>query len=197
MKDLYKMNLQLFTEGEETPEETPEKTPEETKDVLTMTQEELDKLLQQEGDKRVSSARKKFEQDFKSKLEKEKEEAERLAKLTAEERKQEELKLALKEAEDLKNTLRRERLERDAIDILVAENIPTDFVSYLIREDEEQTKEAIDTFKSQWNEAIETRVKETIDSKLSGQAPRKNVSVSNPESNKGLADLAREINIRK
>lgn len=196
MKDLYKMNLQLFADGEETPEE-PEETNEETKDVLTMTQEELDKLLQQEGDKRVSSARKKFEQDFKSKLEKEKEEAERLAKLTAEERKQEELKLALQEAEELKSTLRRERLERDAIDILVQENIPTDFVDYLIREDEETTKDAISTFKEQWNKAIDERVKAEIDGKLAGETPKKTASVVGDTGIDSIKDLANQLNIRK
>ena len=61
----------------------------ETTQQLPQTLEELQALLQKEGDKRVSSARKKFESEFKSKLEAEREEAARLAKLSKAERERE------------------------------------------------------------------------------------------------------------
>ena len=91
-------DLQMFADGEGDTGDTgdsagaggEEDKPKETK---TYTKDEVDKLLQSETDKRVTEAlktsRAKWESEYQEKLEKEKEEVERLSKLSAKEKEEE------------------------------------------------------------------------------------------------------------
>lgn len=148
--------------------ELEEKKEEETK---SFTQEEVDKLLQSNGDKRVSSAletaQAKWEAEYTSKLETERSEAEKLAKMSEEERYKAELNKQREEFEAEKQQFQKERLENQTIKELSANNLPVDFANYLLADSAEDIKTNIDTFKNQWVNAIEAAVNE----RLKGNTP--------------------------
>src|SRR5699024_8911177 len=102
----------------------------------TYTQEELDKLLQAETDRKVSKAletsRAKWEQEYKEKLEAEKSEAERLGSMTAEERARAEFEKEKAEWLKEKTEFEKERLKLEATKILDAEGLPISFVDYVL-----------------------------------------------------------------
>ena len=91
MKNNYKglkMNLQLLAEDTGAGNGGENKPPEENKpEGKTYTEEELQKLIQSESDKRVTQAMKtaeqKWQREYEKKLEDEKSEAEKLAKMSA------------------------------------------------------------------------------------------------------------------
>ena len=93
-----------------------------------LTQEEFDKKLQSETDKRVqealNTAEKKWEEKYNKKLEEVKTEAERLAKLSADEKKAEEDKKRAKELADKDRELTLRELNLGAIDELDTRKLP-------------------------------------------------------------------------
>lgn len=161
------------------------------------TQEELDKLLQSEGDKRVSealnTARAKWKAEYEEKLEKEKKEAERLASLSAKEKEEEILRQKERELADKEAAIKLRELQLDTINVLVEEKLPVGFADFLIKDDAETTKGNIKKFKEEWQKAVAV----AVDEKISGTSPKL------PESqveNKSIADfmkLATEASIRK
>jgi hypothetical protein len=159
------LNLQLFAGNEGDPE--PEAPP------VSYTEEELQAKLQAETDRRVTEALKKsqakWEEEYKSKLELEKEEAKRLAKMTAEEQEREKFKKEreLFEAEKLKH--QRDALELETTKILADKKLPTQFASFLITEnDADKVKAHIDSFEQTFQSAVQSAVEE----RLKGSAPK-------------------------
>lgn len=135
-------------------------TTEEQEEEKTFTQEELDEILQ----KRLSRE--------KSKWEKEKEEAakeaERLAKLSADEREKE---LNQKRDEELAKTkaeLERVYLEQDTVERLSDEGLPLIFKSFLMQENAEVTNENIKTFKAEFDKAVQ----DEVEKRLVGKTPK-------------------------
>ena len=101
--------------------------------TITMTQEELDKRLQVEADKRVSEAIKtaqtKWERDYDKRVKAEREEADRLARMSEEERQKAQDK---KREEDLarrERTLQRKELQLEAVAILDKRKLPVSFAA--------------------------------------------------------------------
>lgn len=144
---------------------------EATKEDKTYTQEELDKLLQAETDRKVSKAletsRAKWEAEYKEKLEAEKSQAEELASMTAEERARAEFEKEKAEWLKEKATFEKERLKLEATKILDAEGLPISFVDYVLTDSAEGVKENIKVFKEQWNKELD----EAITERLKGKAP--------------------------
>lgn len=146
-------------ENENKTPETNEQKPEVT---LPTTPEELQALLQKEGDRRVTSARQKFEVEYEKKLQLEKEEAAKLAKLNAVER---EKALFQKEKEKFEIEMKqfqRTKMELETSKILGQSNIPIDFAKYLLADDAETVNKNIEDFKSLWEKSIS----DAVDSKL-------------------------------
>ncbi len=144
---------------------------EQNQEVLTFTQEELDKKLQSEADKRVqealNTAKSKWEKEWTGKLEKAKTEAERLAKLSADEKKAEEDRLRAEELAKKDRELTVRELQLEAVDELNKRKLPVDFAKILLGETAEDTLEKIKLFETAFREAVQAEV----DSKLKGRTP--------------------------
>lgn len=174
----FKLNLQHFADGEEGGE-SGEKT---------YTQAELDKMLQSETDKRVTEALKtaqeKWSKEYAEKLENEKKEAERIAKLSAEEREKAKFDKERKAFEDERAQFERDRLEMQVAKELANEGLDTAFASILMGADADSSMENIKTFKASFNKAVEAAVK----ARLAGKAPESgsgNCLTVNPFSKEG------------
>lgn len=181
MKDklFKKINLQLFAEGGEGDagagqggEGSTGAGAGENNTSKTFTQADVDKLLQSETDKRVTeglkTARAKWEEEFKGKVEQERKEAERLAKLSADEKRQEELKKKNEEIAGKETELRKRELKLDTIGVLSEKQLPVDFADFLMGNDAETTNENIKRFGDAFSKAIENAVND----RLRGNTPR-------------------------
>ncbi len=175
-KERFKINLQLFAEGGEgegqggqgsTGEGAGENNP-----PKTFTQADVDKLIQSEADKRVTEALKtkeaKWQEEFKGKLEQERKEAERLAKLSADEKRQEELKKKNDEISQKESELRKRELKLDTINVLSEKQLPIEFSDFLMVNDAETTNENIKRFSEAFSKSIENAVNE----RLKGNPPK-------------------------
>ena len=174
----FKLNLQHFADGEEGGESVEK----------TYTQAELDKMLQSETDKRVTEALKtaqeKWSKEYAEKLESEKKEAERLAKLSAEEREKAKFDKERKAFEDERAQFERDRLEMQVAKELANEGLDTEFASILMGADADTSMENIKTFKASFNKAVEAAVK----ARLAGRTPESgsgNGLTTNPFSKEG------------
>ena len=145
---------------------------------LPKTLEELQSMLQKEGDKRVSSARKKFESEFNSKLEAEREEATRLAKLSKAERDREAFEKERAAFELEKKELAHQKAVNEVVTELQTEGLPTIFATKLLGETSEATLENIKDFKKIWQEAIQKEV----DNRLVTKTPKMGQAKTNVSS---------------
>lgn len=138
---------------------------------LTLTPEELQARIDSETDKKVAKAletsRKKWEQEFSEKLEKEKKEAERLAKLSQKEREEAEIQKQREELEQLKNELAAKELYADAVAVLKEKELPANFADFLVQEDAEKTLKNINNFK----EAVDKFIEQGVNNALKGEPP--------------------------
>jgi len=166
-----KINLQLFAEGEGSTGGGENNPPPGDDKNKTFTQDDVNKLLQSETDKRVTEALKtaqaKWEKDFTEKLTKEKAEAERLAKLSADEKRTEELKKKNEEIASKETELRRRELKLDTISVLSEKQLPVDFADFLMGTDAEGTNENIKRF----SEAFQKAVENSVNDRLKGKPP--------------------------
>lgn len=157
----FKLNLQHFADGNEGGE-SGEKT---------YTQAELDKMLQSETDKRVTEALKtaqeKWSKEYAEKLENEKKEAERLAKLSAAEREKDKFDKERKAFEEERAQFERDRLEMQVAKELTNVGLDASFASILMGVDADASMENIKTFKASFDKAVEAAVK----ARLAGRTP--------------------------
>lgn len=161
MKGHFPLNLQLFAD-----EGTPEPEPVEPEAPVTYTQEEFEKRLQQESDRRVTSAlktaREKWQKEYEEKLEREKSEAEELAKLSATERERKKLEKERKQLESDRAAFDRDRLELQVVKELANEGLDARFSKFLMGKDAETSNANIQSFKEVFASAVESAVKERI-----------------------------------
>jgi Domain of unknown function (DUF4355) len=138
----------------------------------TFSKEEVDKMLQVEADKRVSqaiaTAKAKWETEFKTKLDQEKEEAQRLSKLNEEERMQAELNKQKQIFEDERKQFLRERKEHETTIELSKLGLPILFAKYLIDESDEVTNANIKKLQEEFQKSIE----EEVNKRLQGTTPK-------------------------
>jgi len=137
----------------------------------TFTQEELDKIIE----KRLARALKKANE--------EKQEAEKLAKMSAEERAKAEFEKEKQKFEDERKQYQREKMELEVIKQMSSKGLPTEFATYLIADDAETALNNIKTFEAEWQKAIEKAVNE----KLKGSTPKTgntaNITITKDEFN--------------
>lgn len=135
----------------------------------TYTQEEVDEikkgLLTQEQVNEIVKNRLAKE---KAKAEEDKKEAERLSKLSADERAKEESKKKDEEIARLQAEINRNNLEKDTIDRLNQEELPLEFKSFLMQEDAEKTNDVIKSFKEVYNKAVQAEVEK----RFKGKTPK-------------------------
>ena len=134
--------------------------------VKTFTQEEVDKMIQ----KRLSRERK----DIEAKIEAERQEAERLAKLSEAERQKAMFEKQVAEFEATKRAFEQEKLLNETSKQLASKNLPIEFAEMLKAQDAESTFENIKIFEAKFNEAVEKLVNE----RLKGNTPKAKSDVS-------------------
>ncbi len=129
------------------------------KEVVQYSKEELDKLIQSEGDRRVSealkTAKKKWETDYSARIEREREEAARISQMSEKERQEHLLKEREKELARKEQELTRKQLQLETIKILEERKLPTRFSKWLIGSDADSTFDNIKTFADEFNKAVE------------------------------------------
>lgn len=180
LQGLLRMNLQLLAEdtGAGNGEEN---NPPDAKEGKTYTDEELQKLIQSESDKRVTQAMKtaelKWQKEYEKKLEDEKSEAEKLAKMTADERAKAKFEKEKQEFEEERIKFQRDQLELETVKELGKQGLDVEFSSFLMGENAESTNENIKLFKEKFDGAVEKAVTE----RLKGKTPKttdKNTTIS-------------------
>lgn len=189
-KDKFKMDLQLFADEE--PEETPptddkDDKPEGTEDIKDGKAEDKDNKTFNQDDvndivsKRLAKERAKFEKDFKDKLALEKKEAERLAKLSKDEREIEELRIEKEKFNKERLTFEKEKIELQVTKELAKKGLPITFANLLVTDDADTSLENIKSFEKDWQEALEKAVVE----KLKGTSPKTGGTVNGETSGLG------------
>lgn len=163
-----KMHLQFFAEGEgegEGQQGEGEQTP---TFEAPKTQEELDKLLQSNADKRVTealaTARQKAEQEKQDAIKAAKAEAEKLAGLSAAEKQKLQDDQYKADLEAREKALSQRELKIEAINILSEKKLPVSFADMLLSADAENTKTNIDTFEKAFRDAVQEGVTERLKS---------------------------------
>lgn len=131
-----------------------------------------EKELQAETDRRVTEALKtaqsKWQADYEKKIQNERDEAARLAKMSTEERAKAEFDKQKEAFDKERESYNRERLEFECTKQLAAESLPVEFASMLTGKDADVTKSNIETFKSSFMKAVEVAVTE----RLKGSPPK-------------------------
>lgn len=180
LNDLLKLNLQFFAEdsgSEGATSETENQEGEnqegnsEGSETLELTAEELQKRIESESDKKLNKVlekkMKEWKAEYDQKLEEARKEGERLAKLSAKERQEEEVRKKAELLEKREKELLKKELKAQTIEDLHSKNLPPQFAGFLMGEDAESTLENINAFKSDYDKAIEKAVEE----RLKGKSP--------------------------
>lgn len=159
---------------------------------LPTTLEELQALLQKEGDKRVSQAQKKWQEKQKEVIEQEKEEAARLAKMSAAEREKAKFEKEKAEFEAERAKMARQQLEIQTGKELMNEGLSAEFTRYVMADNAEAINENIKEFKKLWTASLEKGIAERI----ATPTPKKGTSSLNKKSS-NLMDAINSKKIRK
>lgn len=142
------------------PKGTEDNKPEPSEPIeKTFTQEQVNQMIK----KRLEKEKDKFRQQ----IEAERNEAERLAKMSASEREKEMLRIAKEEFEAEKQQFARERMLMETNKQMIQRNLPTDFAEYLLSDSAEKTLDNINQFQKTWDAAIN----DAVNSKLAGTSP--------------------------
>lgn len=182
-----KFDLQRFDDApapEPAPEPTPEPTPEPQTDEVQKRIDEATKKLKAE----LETERKKREADAKR-------EADRLSKLSDDERAKAELESTRKELESQRAEFEREKLKYEAAKVLSQRGLPVEFTDYLIAEDNAKTLERITTFEKAFKKSVEAAVNERLKSKPPAAGGR-NIDAGGNVSN-SFMDAIRKNQIRR
>lgn len=161
-----KLNLQFFADGEGeggdgAPAEPPTQSGEggeDGKESKTFTQDDLNKIISD----RLSKERKKWDEELSSKVEEAKTEAQKLAKMNAEqkaeyERKQLEEQLSKREAE-----ITRRELRATALETLAEKGLPKQLAEVLVYTDAEATNKSIEAVEKSFRDAVEQAVNDRL-----------------------------------
>lgn len=122
-------------------------------------------------------------------------EAEKLAKMTKEEKAEYRAKKAEKELEDLKKMNARTELAKTARKMLADENIniPDELLSNLVADDADGTKAAVEAFTKMYKDAVQAAVKEAI----KGKPPKAGTGGGNTITKEQIMDIKDPIERQK
>lgn len=171
---MLRLNLQFFSQddtggsnagqddtqnNENADKEDSNKQDKNEQDEKTFTQSELEEIIKQ----RLARAEKDKQEAIK--------EAEKLAKMNAEQKREYELEKTQRENEELKAKLNRFELGKEATSMLSEHGIVAndEILDFVVREDAEQTKTAVEAFSKLVKDLTEQLVRE----KLKGNSPTK------------------------
>lgn len=175
MIERLRLNLQFFSQDDtggsnpsddntdDTQDNTQDNQENDTKDdqqdETTFTQEQVDQI--------VKDRIKRAEQDKEKAIK----EAEKLAKMTADQKREYEFEKLQRENEELKQAQNRYELGKEATKILSESgiNATDEILDFVVRDDAEKTSEAVKAFSDLVDKVSEERMKE----KLKGTSPKK------------------------
>ncbi len=133
---------------------------------ITLTKAELEKRLQSEADKRVDEAiktrEKKWQAEHEKTLKKEREEAEKMALMSADEKQKALEKKRQEELDSREREINMRDIKLKAINKLDTDELPVSFSDFLLGESEDKTFENIDIFKKHWQDALELEIKKRL-----------------------------------
>ena len=152
-----------------------EQVTEEGQETKTYTQEEVDKLIQSNSDKRVSealnTAKTKWEKEYKEKLEKEKKEAEEYAEMTAKEKVEHdkaklEAELAeYKRKDNINSMIRTAREVLSESDLYISDEL----LRLVVTEEAEITNKNVKNLET----LLKSEIEKAVNEKLKGSTPKK------------------------
>ena len=148
-----------------------EKT-EQKAEEKTFTQDEVNEIIKD----RLSRER--------AKVEKQQEEAKKLAKMNAEEKAKYEHDKLLEELNQLKAEKSRRELQDTARDMLKEKNIDTDLLAFLDYTDADTCKASIDKLSKVWDKAIEKAIDNRIKTKTVPKMANNNNTITKEQFNK-------------
>ena len=138
---------------------SPVVTPETNEnEIKTYTEQEVAELLQREGDRRVTSALKKQQKQFESKIA----EAEKLRGMDEAQRQQYEFEQRVKELEAREKEFNLAQNKLEASKVLANRNLPVEFVDYIVAEDADTMLENINPFEKDFKAAVADAVNKKI-----------------------------------
>lgn len=148
---------------------------------LPKTPEELTKLISDETARALKVSEEKLKQDYETRIETEKAEAARLAKLTADEREKEIEKKKREELDQREATIRNQELTLKATEMLSSKGLPLEIRSMMIGKDESDTKLRIETFEGLFQKAVANAVNQKLSSaaKPAGGEAKKDEAIRN------------------
>lgn len=158
---------------------------EEPKESKTYTQDELEQMVQSTTDKRVTEALKTQEAKFNSQLEKELEEAKKMASLTEAEQLEAQFEKEREAFEAEKAEFRKAKQRDSAERELLKRKLPTNFTNYVIAEDDEMTQENINHLEEQWKEALN----EAVTQRMQGYEPKASNAISSVITKEDLKNM--------
>ena len=130
----------------------------------TYTESEVQALLQSESDRRVSSALKKQQKEFETKMA----EAEKLKAMDENQRKEYEYTQKLQELEQREREFTVAQNKLEATKVLANRELPMEFVDYIVAEDADTMMENINTFER----AFKAAVADAVAKKIASPAPK-------------------------
>ena len=188
----HKLNLQFFSNDDPDPQEPNPKEPEPKEPgddpnnidpkEKTYTESELKKIIQD----RVAREKKGTEKAVA--------EAEKLAKMNADEKREHERQKLEEELAEYKRKDQFYSLSKEASKMLSEHNIHADdeLLSFVVKDDAEATQTAVNSFVSMFNEKVEEGVKQA----LSGNSPRANTG-NNVVSKKQIMEIKDPVERQK
>lgn len=160
---LLPLNLQFFADPDEPPAD-PEDPPGDPKDppakieFSTEQQAELDRILGE----RLGKAQAKWEKDYQSKLDAAKTEAEKLAKMNADQKAEYEQQKRLDELAKREGEITRRELRATAIETLAEKGLPRTLADILVFTDAETTNASLEAVEKAFRESVEAGVNERL-----------------------------------
>lgn len=140
----------------------------------TYTAAELESEVDRRVQQALDTAQNKWNATLEERLKTEREEAAKMAKMTAEQRAEAERKQQQAKFEADKAQLMKDRMEYNAVKLLEEKSLPIKFAAMCVGEDEDATKANIETFAAEWAAALQKAVDERLKStppKTGGNAP--------------------------
>src|SRR5699024_8689714 len=168
--------------------EITESTQNEEQENTTYSRSDVDREIS----KAVEKALKNRDKEVETRIEKERQEAERLAKLTEKEREKEQLTKREQELDKRAKELERKELLSDAESTLREKELPVTFAGVLLGEDADTTLDNINNFKKSFDEAVNNAVKE----RLRQDTPPAGSGITSTKAT-SVAELAKENRIIK
>lgn len=143
-------------------EENSQEQLEKQEETLEFTQSELDKLVDTRIDKALNKAKSKWEKEAEDRIEKAKDEAARLAKLSKDEREKEEQSKREKELADREKNIRMAELKIETRTQLTENGLPENFCDLVLAEDAEQIQANITNLRKVFDSAVEKEVNKRL-----------------------------------